>query len=160
MDFADLPDGSTQWLIRIDHWDFNWQGDYRFTEPAFSPERVPSSASTSHTTTQPRTRKTLTNRQSASVMASTRPMKWANSGSKSSQLSHDDSETLNRDYGRHCCSSDSRNLQRRLATDTADAALQIEIGKTLPPWGGEPRPCHISTAPSNSVSRMPPSPII
>lgn len=30
---AELPDGSTQWLLRIPDWDFNWQSDYRYVEP-------------------------------------------------------------------------------------------------------------------------------
>lgn len=28
-----LPDGTRQLLYRIDHWDFDWQDDYRFREP-------------------------------------------------------------------------------------------------------------------------------
>ncbi len=31
--FADLPDGSRRWLLRIPDWDFNWPGDYRYVEP-------------------------------------------------------------------------------------------------------------------------------
>jgi tetratricopeptide (TPR) repeat protein len=27
------PGGSEQWLLRIDDWDFNWQGMYRYVEP-------------------------------------------------------------------------------------------------------------------------------
>lgn len=34
---ARLPDGSEKWLLRIDNWDFNWQGDYRLAEPLFLP---------------------------------------------------------------------------------------------------------------------------
>jgi hypothetical protein len=30
---ARLPDGTTQELIEIPRWDFNWQDDYRFTKP-------------------------------------------------------------------------------------------------------------------------------
>lgn len=36
--FALLPDGSTNWLIRIPDWNFNWQGDYRFASPVFLPK--------------------------------------------------------------------------------------------------------------------------
>ena len=36
--FATLPDGTQQWLIRIDNWDFNWQGDYAYTKPIFLPK--------------------------------------------------------------------------------------------------------------------------
>lgn len=35
--FALLPDGSKRWLLRIDDWDFNWQGDYRYSEPVILP---------------------------------------------------------------------------------------------------------------------------
>lgn len=35
--FAELPDGSTRWLLRINDWDFNWQGDYRFAQPVALP---------------------------------------------------------------------------------------------------------------------------
>jgi tetratricopeptide (TPR) repeat protein len=30
--YATKPDGSKQWLIRIDDWDFNWQDDYQYEE--------------------------------------------------------------------------------------------------------------------------------
>jgi hypothetical protein len=35
---ATLPDGSTQELLRIPTWDFNWQGDYAYREPRFLPK--------------------------------------------------------------------------------------------------------------------------
>ena len=35
--FAELPDGSRQWLLRIPDWDFNWQSDYRYEEPLVIP---------------------------------------------------------------------------------------------------------------------------
>ena len=31
--FATLPNGTTEWLIRIDDWNFNWQDEYRYTKP-------------------------------------------------------------------------------------------------------------------------------
>lgn len=34
---ATRPDGTTFPLIRIDHWDFNWQGTYEFVEPIAVP---------------------------------------------------------------------------------------------------------------------------
>ena len=36
--FATLPDGKNRWLLRIDDWDFNWQGEYRYTQPIFLPK--------------------------------------------------------------------------------------------------------------------------
>ncbi|MBI3854323.1 MAG: tetratricopeptide repeat protein [Planctomycetes bacterium] len=35
---AKLPDGSTRCLLRIDAWDFNWQGDYAYKNPVFLPK--------------------------------------------------------------------------------------------------------------------------
>lgn len=35
---ATLPDGSKRWLLKIDRWDFNWQGDYRYAKPIFLPK--------------------------------------------------------------------------------------------------------------------------
>lgn len=36
--FAELPDGTRRWLLRIDDWDFNWQDAYRYAEPISLPE--------------------------------------------------------------------------------------------------------------------------
>lgn len=36
--WATLPDGTTQWLINIPSWDFNWQGDYAFQRPLSLPK--------------------------------------------------------------------------------------------------------------------------
>lgn len=35
--YAILPDGSKKWLLRIPHWDFRWQGDYRYATPVSLP---------------------------------------------------------------------------------------------------------------------------
>jgi tetratricopeptide (TPR) repeat protein len=35
---AVLPNGKKQWLLWIKQWDFNWQGDYRYTRPIFLPK--------------------------------------------------------------------------------------------------------------------------
>jgi tetratricopeptide (TPR) repeat protein len=35
--FAELPDGSTRWLVHIADWDFNWQDTYRYAEPFWLP---------------------------------------------------------------------------------------------------------------------------
>ena len=36
--WADLPDGTRQPLIRINHWDLNWQAVYRYEKPVFLPK--------------------------------------------------------------------------------------------------------------------------
>ena len=35
---ATLPDGTKKWLIRIKNWDFNWQGDYQYSQPVPLPK--------------------------------------------------------------------------------------------------------------------------
>jgi predicted CXXCH cytochrome family protein len=35
--FAIFPDGTTRWLLRINDWDFNWQGVYRYATPVALP---------------------------------------------------------------------------------------------------------------------------
>ena len=35
---AELPDGTTRWLIAIDDWDFRWQDVYRYTAPFVLPK--------------------------------------------------------------------------------------------------------------------------
>ena len=35
--WATLPSGARQWLLLIKHWDFNWQGDYRYESPILLP---------------------------------------------------------------------------------------------------------------------------
>jgi tetratricopeptide (TPR) repeat protein len=36
--FAELPNGSTHWLLLIEDWDFDWQDDYRYINPVFLPK--------------------------------------------------------------------------------------------------------------------------
>jgi tetratricopeptide (TPR) repeat protein/mono/diheme cytochrome c family protein len=36
--FVTLPDGSRRWLIRIPHWDVNWQSVYPYRAPVFLPK--------------------------------------------------------------------------------------------------------------------------
>jgi len=36
--YATLPDGTRRWLIRIPHWDLNWQAVYRYRTPLFLPK--------------------------------------------------------------------------------------------------------------------------
>lgn len=35
--WAILPDGSKKWLLRIPQWNFDWQDEYRYSEPLFLP---------------------------------------------------------------------------------------------------------------------------
>ena len=35
--WADMPDGTRRWLIRVARWDFNWQDQYRYSAPFWLP---------------------------------------------------------------------------------------------------------------------------
>ena len=35
--YAELPNGTRQWLMAINEWDFNWQGDYQYVAPIALP---------------------------------------------------------------------------------------------------------------------------
>ena len=50
---ATRPDGSTVTLIRIDHWNFNWQGTYDFVEPRRAARRGRGSTWSPTSTTRP-----------------------------------------------------------------------------------------------------------
>ena len=64
---------------------------------------------------------------------------------------HHDSETLNRDYEGTRSPSDSKNFSAAVA-NTTDAAIEVEIGKTLTALG-RTEALGLSTGRSNSVSR-------
>jgi tetratricopeptide (TPR) repeat protein len=36
--YATLPDGTRRWLMRIENWDFNWQGEYHYARPVELPK--------------------------------------------------------------------------------------------------------------------------
>src|SRR6185436_1630629 len=36
--YAVFPDGTRKNLLLIKEWDFNWQGDYRYSKPVFLPK--------------------------------------------------------------------------------------------------------------------------
>ena len=36
--YATLPDGTKKWLVRIDHWDLNWQAVFRYQKPLRLPK--------------------------------------------------------------------------------------------------------------------------
>ncbi len=54
--FAELPDGSRQWLLKISRWDFNWQGSYRYERPIRLPKgtRVVAEFTFDNSTANPR----------------------------------------------------------------------------------------------------------
>ena len=126
--FATLPDGSKQWLMRIDDWDFNWQGDYRYEKPL----RLPKGS-------------TLVQRFSYDNSAGNprnpnNPPKAVRYGLNTTdemgefwiQVLADnpqDTEALNRDYGRYAIEQRAKELRVQLANEPRNAETWKELGK-------------------------------
>jgi tetratricopeptide (TPR) repeat protein len=128
--WADLPDGSRKWLIRIDQWDFNWQGDYRLADPVFLPRgsviqqrfTYDNSEANPRNPNQPPKRVTYglnTTDEMGELWIQVLPG------------SHQDYETLNTDFGKRALANRLDAINRRLATTPDDVDAHIELGKTL-----------------------------
>lgn len=128
--FAKLPNGTTQWLIRIDDWNFNWQGDYRFAEPLILPAG-----------TVLHQRFTYDNSE-ANPRNPHRPPQRTTFGPNTTDemgelwiqvlpASRDDYLTLNRDYGRTTLIQRLADLTRQVAASPEKATLRTELAKTL-----------------------------
>jgi tetratricopeptide (TPR) repeat protein len=132
--FAILPDGSKRWLLRIDNWDFNWQGDYRYAEPVALPKgsvlvqdfSYDNSAGNPHNPHQPPQRVTRGS-QTTDEMGEL----WLQ------LLPANDSEfkTLNRDVLRYTAERRSSELERRAAAGKAIPHDLTELGRALVPLG-------------------------
>lgn len=127
---AELPDGSKKWLIRIDDWNFNWQGDYRFAEPLFLPKG-----------TLLRQHFTYDNSEANPRNPHQPPRRVVfgpNTTDEMGELwlqvlpgSREEYETLNRDYGRAAMTQRLADLERRVAAAPDEASLRTEYAKTL-----------------------------
>jgi cytochrome c-type biogenesis protein CcmH/NrfG len=132
--FAELPNGTTQWLIRIDDWDFNWQGDYRFATPLMLPAG-----------TVLRQRFTYDNSKANPRNPHTPPRRVTfgpNTTDEMGELwiqalpaSREDYETLNRDYGRIALTQRLADLTGRVAASPDHAPLRTELAKVLVAMG-------------------------
>ena len=127
---AELPDGTTKWLIRIDDWDFNWQGDYRLATPLQLPAG-----------TVLRQRFTYDNSEANPRNPHVPPQRVVfgpNTTDEMGELwiqvlpsSREDYETLNRDYGRQAITQRLADLQRRVESAPDDARTHTELAKVL-----------------------------
>lgn len=132
--FAELPNGTTQWLIRIDDWDFNWQGDYRFAEPLVLPAGTvlrqrftyDNSASNPRNPHSPPRRVTFGPNTTDEMAELWIQVLTAN---------RDDYESLNRDYGRSALTQRLTDLQRRVSATPDDAHLRTELAKAFIAFG-------------------------
>lgn len=128
--FADLPDGSRRWLLRIDRWDFNWQGDYRYAEPVFLPK---GSILRQHF---------IYDNSAANPLNPNLPPKRVTFGPNTTDemgelwlqvlpASHADHETLNRDYAGFMLRNRVEQLAEQVALRPAEASLRTDYGKGL-----------------------------
>ena len=126
--FARLPNGETRWLLRIDNWDFNWQGDYRYRQPLHLPKGsvitqrfiYDNSAANPRIAHNPprRTRYGLqTTDEMGEFWLQVEP---ANPG---------DAATLNRDFGAYAIRRRIGELRAELQREPGDAAAWKELGK-------------------------------
>lgn len=127
---AELPDGTTRWLLRIDNWDFNWQGDYRLADPLVLPAGtvLRQRFTYDNSTANPR------NPHSPPRRVTFGPNTTDEMGELWIQVlpaTRDDYQALNRDYGRLALTRRLADLTERVAATPDDAALRTECAKTL-----------------------------
>jgi Tfp pilus assembly protein PilF len=122
------PDGTTDSLLRISDWDFNWQGDYQFTDPPrlprgttlvqrFSYDNSAANPRNPHSPPQ-RVRYGL---QSVDEMGEL----WL----QVVPLSPEGRDALLRDYGRRTLLEIAASSRRRLQTTPNDIKALVELGK-------------------------------
>ena len=123
-----MPDGTTDVLLRIPDWDFNWQGDYRFANPPrlpkgttlvqrFSYDNSPANVRNPNSPPQ-RVRYGL---QSVDEMGEL----WL----QVIPLTAQGRETLLRDFGRRALLEIAANSRRALRTDPDNVKALIDLGK-------------------------------
>lgn len=128
--YAKLPDGSQKWLIKIDDWDFNWQGDYRYAQPVFLPAGsvITQRFSYDNSAENPR------NPNSPPVPVVYGPETSDEMGELWLQVLPKNAAAytaLNRDYGNLMMARNLLALQGRIAKDPSDVSAYTALGKNL-----------------------------
>jgi Flp pilus assembly protein TadD/mono/diheme cytochrome c family protein len=128
--FARLPDGSQQWLLLIEDWDFNWQGDYQYKEPVLLPAGAvltmqytyDNSAANVRNPHQPPRRVTY-GVNSADEMAEL----WLQVLPKNP----DDLAYLQQDFGRYVLNNRLEYNRRIVESDPANVEARMSLGHSL-----------------------------
>ena len=144
--FATLPDGSKQWLLKIDDWDFNWQGDYRYQSQIALPKgSVITQRFTFDNSAQNPRNPNSPPRRVQYGLNTTDEM-----GEFWLQVLPDNPEdlaVLNRDYGRYSISNRVKQLRKRIESNPNDAETWKELGKSTMAVGtGDEARRHLSKA--------------
>ncbi len=126
--YATLPDGKRQWLMKIDDWDFNWQGDYRYRDPIFLPKGAVISQHFAYDNTAENPRNPHSPPQRVTYgLQTTDEMGelWLQLLPSSSK----DYAILNRDYGRFSLEENINFYQARIAAGPQTASDHTKLGK-------------------------------
>jgi tetratricopeptide (TPR) repeat protein len=127
---ARLPDGTTRCLLRINAWDFNWQGDYAYRNPVFLPKgsvvtmeyTYDNSADNPRNPNQPPRRVTY-GLQSSDEMAEL----WMQALPRRDE----DAKLLDRENQQKVFDSALAYNRSLLGTDPGNARAHLELGKVL-----------------------------
>lgn len=128
--YARLSDGTQRWLLLIEDWDFNWQGDYQYKEPVLLPAgsvltmryTYDNSAANVRNPHQPPQRVTY-GINSTDEMAEL----WVQVLPKNP----DDLAYLQYDFGRHLLTKRMKRYRRTLQSDPANVDARIGLGYIL-----------------------------
>ncbi len=118
--FATLPDGSRKSLIRIPHWDLNWQAVYRYREPVFLPRGTTISMRYHYDNSE------------ANPRNPNHPPKRVRAGNEArDEMSHLWLQILPRGTGDHRRPIQEAILRHRLALEPRDAVAHLNLGALL-----------------------------
>lgn len=126
--WAELPDGKRQWLLKIDDWDLNWQGDYVFDPPVHLPAGTrivqefsyDNTSANIHNPFQPPRRVTY-GQQATDEMGSL----WL----QLLPANQDDYKTLYRAMGIKALQAFAERQRKLLVENPRDVKAHIELGK-------------------------------
>jgi hypothetical protein len=118
--FATLPDGKRKPLIRIPHWDLNWQAVYRYREPLFLPRGTTISMRFHYDNSE------------ANPRNPNHPPKYVRAGNEArDEMSHLWLQVLPRGVGDHRRPIQEAILRHRLVLEPRDAVAHVNLGALL-----------------------------
>lgn len=118
--FAILPNGKRQSLIRIPHWDLNWQAVYRYRQPLFLPRGTTISMRFRYDNSE------------ANPRNPNHPPKRVRAGNEArDEMSHLWLQILPRGAGDHRRPIQEAILRHRIAVEPRDAVAHVNLGALL-----------------------------
>jgi Flp pilus assembly protein TadD len=128
--YAVLPNGQTNWLLRIPDWDFNWQGDYQYKQPIDLPKgtRVVMRFSYDNSTNNIRNPHQPPVRVRHGINSTD---EMAALGFQALTRNAEDRALLGRDYQRHLARVLASYFEFRLRNDPNDAPAHTRLASML-----------------------------